>query len=75
MSVPITYKQLVEALEKTRTDPAYDRLNAELYDGEDDDRCRICGAVEGTSDYGTAGDGFDGMCPSCADATEPEEEE
>jgi hypothetical protein len=29
--------------------------------------CRTCGAVPGTPDYGTVGDGYDGLCPSCAD--------
>lgn len=29
--------------------------------------CRECGAIEGTEEYGTVGDGFDGLCPSCAD--------
>lgn len=42
-------------------------------DLSDDEPCRECGAVPGTSEYGTAGDGYDGLCPSCADeACEPE---
>jgi hypothetical protein len=41
----------------------------------DDDPCTQCGAVPGTEEYGTVGDGFDGLCPSCADAVEPEEED
>lgn len=36
----------------------------------DDDTCWKCGAVPGTSAYGTVGDGFDGLCPSCADKEE-----
>lgn len=36
----------------------------------DNEPCRRCGAVPGTSEYGTVGDGFDGLCPSCADQLE-----
>lgn len=32
--------------------------------------CPDCGAIEGTSEWGTVGDGFDGYCPSCADKRE-----
>lgn len=32
--------------------------------------CAECGAVEGTPEWGTVGDGFDGYCPSCADKRE-----
>jgi len=32
--------------------------------------CPDCGAVEGTEEWGTVGDGFDGYCPSCADLRE-----
>jgi hypothetical protein len=32
--------------------------------------CPECGAVEGTEEWGTVGDGFDGYCPSCADKRE-----
>jgi hypothetical protein len=35
-----------------------------------DVRCLGCGAIEGTEEYGTVGDGFDGYCPSCADKRE-----
>jgi len=70
--LPLTYEELVEALENTKMDPAHDHLNAELV--EDDEPCCICGAVPGTPEYGTAGDGFDGMCPSCADAADVEED-
>lgn len=40
--------------------------------GEDDndEPCRECGAVPGSPGYGTVGDGFDGLCPSCADREE-----
>lgn len=37
---------------------------------EDEDTCLGCGAVPGTPEYGTVGDGFDGYCPSCADKRE-----
>lgn len=36
----------------------------------EDVTCPGCGAIEGTEDYGTVGDGFDGYCPSCADKRE-----
>jgi predicted metal-dependent peptidase len=42
---------------------------------DDDEACRECGAVPGTPEYGTVGDGFDGLCPSCADKAEPDETE
>ncbi len=32
--------------------------------------CPDCAAVEGEPEWGTVGDGFDGYCPSCADARE-----
>jgi hypothetical protein len=32
--------------------------------------CDRCGAVPGTARYGTVGDGFGGLCPSCADKAE-----
>ena len=32
--------------------------------------CPECRAVEGTDDWGTVGDGYDGYCPSCADKRE-----
>lgn len=32
--------------------------------------CPKCAAVEGEPEWGTVGDGFDGYCPSCADARE-----
>ena len=32
--------------------------------------CPNCGAVEGTEEWGTVGDGFDGYCPGCADERE-----
>lgn len=34
---------------------------------EDVEVCPDCGAVEGSPEWGTVGDGFDGYCPSCAD--------
>lgn len=37
-----------------------------------DTACSECGAVEGTAEYGTVGDGFDGLCPNCADKAEAE---
>jgi hypothetical protein len=39
---------------------------------EDEDYapCTKCGAAPGTPEYGTVGDGFDGLCPSCADKKE-----
>lgn len=39
------------------------------------DPCRECGAIPGTDAYGTVGDGFDGLCPSCADKAEPDDDE
>lgn len=38
--------------------------------GEQVDACTSCGAVPGSSAYGTVGDGHDGRCPSCADKAE-----
>jgi hypothetical protein len=29
--------------------------------------CPRCGAVEGTPEWGTVGDGYDGYCPTCSD--------
>lgn len=43
--------------------------------------CRVCGAMEGTDAWGTAGDGYDGvcatygMCARCADARDVYDEE
>jgi hypothetical protein len=36
----------------------------------EDATCPGCDAVEGTPEWGTVGDGFDGYCPSCADERE-----
>ena len=36
-------------------------------DLDDDDLCRVCG-----DQYDDGGDGYDGMCPSCADKVENE---
>lgn len=36
--------------------------------------CVDCGAIEGTEEYGTPGDGFDGRCPNCADKHEATDE-
>jgi hypothetical protein len=51
-----------------------DEIKPFQVDGEDVDEdqepCRKCGAYPGTSEYGTLGDGFDGLCPSCADKAE-----
>lgn len=41
---------------------------------DDVEACEECGAIPGTSDYGTVGDGFDGLCPSCADKAEEDDE-
>ena len=41
-------------------------------DGEEVTTCPDCGAVEGTPEWGTVGDGFDGYCPSCADKRDAE---
>ncbi len=35
---------------------------------EDEGTCEVCGEV-----YGMYGDGYMGLCPSCADDTEPTE--
>ena len=50
---------------------------AALYaiDFEEACECPGCGAVEGTDDWGTVGDGFDGYCPSCADERDGEYDE
>jgi hypothetical protein len=37
---------------------------------EDVEACTECGAIPGTPTYGTVGDGYDGLCPSCADKAE-----
>ena len=37
----------------------------ELEQGEDEEACRECGKK-----YATCGDGYDGMCPDCADKAE-----
>lgn len=34
---------------------------------DEDVICPGCGAIEGSDEYGTVGDRFDGYCPSCAD--------
>jgi hypothetical protein len=34
---------------------------------EPEEECRACGAVEGTPEWGTVGDGYDGLCATCAD--------
>jgi hypothetical protein len=51
------------------------KVLASFPDADEDDRepCRECGAVPGTPEYGTVGDGFDGLSPSCADKAEPKE--
>jgi hypothetical protein len=36
-------------------------------DGDPVEVCPECGAIEGTPEWGTVGDGFDGYCPDCAD--------
>lgn len=36
--------------------------------------CLDCGAVEGSPEWGTVGDGFDGYCGSCADKREASQE-
>lgn len=41
---------------------------------DDVEVCEECGAIPGTAEYGTVGDGFDGLCPSCADKAEEENE-
>ncbi len=37
--------------------------------------CSKCNAIEGSPEWGTVGDGFDGMCPCCADKEEEQEDE
>lgn len=39
-------------------------------DGEEAVVCPDCQAIEGTEEWGTVGDGYDGYCPSCADKRE-----
>lgn len=39
------------------------------------DACEECGAIPGTSEYGTEGDGYNGLCPSCADEAEADDDE
>jgi hypothetical protein len=41
---------------------------------DDVEACEECRAIPGTSEYGTVGDGFDGLCPSCADKADPGDE-
>lgn len=38
------------------------------------DICPECGDFPGSDTYGTVGDGFDGLCPSCADKAEESDE-
>jgi len=51
-------------------------INAEVdcleIDTDDVETCPECGAVEGSPEWGTVGDGYDGYCPSCADQREEE---
>lgn len=35
--------------------------------------CSECGDFPGSETYGTVGDGYDGLCPSCADKVEEDE--
>ena len=49
-----------------------DTIRTDCFDKRDEDTCRECGAVEGTPEYGTMGDGFDGLCPNCADRADPD---
>lgn len=51
-----------------------DCLSKHFIVADDDNTCPRCGAVEGTHEWGTVGDGFDGYCPSCADKREESEE-
>lgn len=41
-----------------------------MVDGCDTTVCPECGAIEGTEEWGTVGDGYDGYCPNCADERE-----
>jgi hypothetical protein len=48
-----------------------DKGSDEDEDGDGDKVvCPGCSAVEGSPEWGTVGDGFDGYCPSCADKRE-----
>ena len=40
---------------------------------DDAEVCSECRAIPGSPEYGTVGDGFDGLCPSCADKAETED--
>lgn len=42
---------------------------------EDAGVCRECGDFPGSETYGTEGDGYDGLCPKCADEAHGEEED
>lgn len=42
---------------------------------DDMDACTECGAIFGTSEYGPVGDGYDGLCPSCADKAEEKDDD
>ena len=42
---------------------------------EDAEVCPKCGDFVGSETYGTVGDGFDGLCPSCADKAEADNED
>ncbi|MER9436728.1 hypothetical protein NKJ04_17695 [Mesorhizobium sp. M0618] len=39
------------------------------------DICTECGDHPGSETYGTVGDGYDGLCPSCADKAEEEDDD
>lgn len=39
------------------------------------DICTECGDHPGSETYGTVGDGYDGLCPSCADKAEADEDD
>ena len=54
---------------------AADDINRKWLELDDVTVCPGCGAVEGTAEWGTVGDGFDGYCPSCADQRDHREED
>lgn len=68
----VTYTELLSdfvkrAAELAKTTPEKVAASwAELMERESKANCRTCGEV-----YDLYGDGYDGMCPSCADKTEP----
>lgn len=58
------------AMERPILDSELDFGGAPDWEIDEDNACSGCGAIEGTPEWGTVGDGHDGYCPACADKRE-----